>query len=627
MSDEIAKLEQQIRHHKARYYQGRPEISDIEYDQIEERLRVLCPESEILKMVGAIPTSLDKVFHEKKMLSLEKTYLVDELFEWADTHDVISMHKIDGVSCSLIYQEGKLLLAKTRGDGQWGENITAKVRWMPSIPTVLPEDNLEVRGELFCTEDNFFDLATEMVALGLERPTSPRNIVAGLISRKDHLELCRYISFKAFDCIGAESLFTREIEKFEKLKQLSFDIPEYCLHKNKDDIRGAIEDAKNFMSNGTYQIDGLVFVLDELKLHKKLGETAHHPRYKLAFKFAGEIKQTKIKEIVWAVSRNGNITPVAEVEPVELSGAVISRVTLHNYGMVRQYNLKKGDLIEIIRSGEVIPKFVSVISESNEQWSIPELCPSCLAPVKIETIRLVCSNKKCPGRIKDGILNYIQKIGIDDLSTKRLEEMIGKGLISGIADLYRLNREKLLALDKVKDKLADKLLVSIEKSKQSELPKFLSALGIAGGAYNKSEKIVSAGFNTIQKIKELTVEQLTTVESFAQKSASEFIRSLREKLELIEELQELGFKFIQSNRSKKLNNKKICITGPLSEKRSIIEQRIHHAGGQVVSAVSANTDWLLTNELTSSSSKFKKAKQLNIAIISEKEFLNLLEGE
>ena len=622
----IQKLEAEIIKHKALYYQGRPEISDVDYDRLEEELKKLDPGNPTLSIVGTTSSSSEKIKHDKKMLSLEKTYKIDELISWMDKEEILSTYKLDGISCSLIYQNGELTLAKTRGDGSFGENITPKVMWIKNIPKCISYKNkLEVRGELYCDEESFFNLASEMIKIGLERPTSQRNIVAGLMGRKENLELCRYIKFMAFDYINDDKIKLEE-EKFLKLKNLDFSIPEIEIHKNKSSLEALIEKARTFMSEGDYQIDGLVFTYNKLSHHEELGETAHHPRYKMAFKFQGESKTTTLKEITWSVSRNGILTPVGEVEPVELSGAMISRVTLHNYGMVSANNLKAGDVIEIIRSGEVIPKFLSVVTPGKNKFAIPETCPSCGSKVVIEDIRIFCKNEKCPGKNKEIILNFIQKIGIEDLSGKRLEELLNAKLVKTIPDLYRLDEKDLMSLDKVKEKLSSKLIDSIQKTKKIDLITFMSALGISGGAFNKCEKIVNAGFDNISKIKNLSYEQLLSVESFAEKSATEFLNSLSEKHELINELIDLGFQFTtEEKRETKVSGLKICITGALSEKRDVIEDKIRSGGGIVVGSVSKNTDLLVTNETDPNSSKYKKALELKIKIITEKELIALLD--
>lgn len=621
----IQTLEKEIIKNKALYYQGRPEISDTAYDQLEEELRALDPNNPTLSVVGAVSLTSDKVKHDTKMLSLEKTYVVEDLMSWKGSEDVLSTMKLDGISCSIIYERGKLTLAKTRGDGVFGENITKKIMWISNIPKLISEKNkIEIRGELFCDEENFFSLSREMTSIGLDAPTSQRNIVAGLMGRKENLELCRYIKFMAFDYICNERLET-ESQKFNLLTRFGFLIPEVIVHNSKESIFDVILKAREFMSEGDYQIDGLVFTYNKILLHEEMGETSHHPRYKMAFKFQGESKKTKLKEIIWSVSRNGILTPVGDVDPVELSGAMISRVTLHNYGMVAANNLKAGDIIEIIRSGEVIPKFLSVVTPSTNKFVIPESCPSCESKVEILGIRIFCKNDNCPGKNKEIILNFIQKIGIEDLSGKRLDELINAKLVKNIPDLYRLTALDLMKIDKVKDKLSNKLIESIQKTKNIDLITFLSALGISGGAFNKCEKVVRAGFDDIAKIKNLSVEQLMNVESFADKSATDFISSLREKENIIDELIEIGFEFtVDETRETDISGKKVCITGALSEKRQVIEDMIRAGGGIVVSSVSKNTDVLITNEKDPNSSKFKKAIELKIKIITENELLTLL---
>ena len=622
----IKELEHLIKYHKALYYQGRPEINDIDYDHLEDELRKLDPDNHALEIIGtAVKSSNNKIKHETKMLSLAKTYKLEELLKWKGEEVIISTRKIDGISCSLIFENNRLIQAKTRGDGKFGENILSKVQWMDTVPSAISiNGKVEIRGELFIREVDFFHLSQEMEKIDLEKPTSQRNIVAGLISRKENIELCRYIEFMAFDLIESE-LQKDEITKFKKLTNEGFGIPELDIIHNEKELKNNIESTKVFLSEGDYQIDGVVYTYNNNQLHEELGATAHHPRFKMAFKFEGESKKTKIENIVWSVSRNGILTPVGIVNPVELSGAVINRVTLHNYGLVLQYNLKIGDEIEIVRSGEVIPKFLSVVKDSKNKFVVPKKCPSCDEKIFEEDIRLVCKNKKCPDQNREIILNFIKKIGIDDISTKRLEEMMRVKMVTSIDDLYKLKEKDFLTLEKVKEKLAAKYVETIEASKRVDITTFLSALGINGGAYNKCDKVVQAGYDTFDKLKELSIEELTNVDSFAEKSATEFVKSLKTKLPLVNKLLKIGFSFEERKiGSSKLSGKKICITGSLSEKRSVIESRIREAGGSTTGSVSKNTDFLLTNDSSSGSSKAKKATDLGITIISEDELANYL---
>lgn len=625
VKNRVQELEKLIIHHKSLYYSGKPEISDHEYDALENELKKLDSENSVLNLIGSVSTNLEKVKHDQKMLSLDKVYNIEELIKWKGSDEIVSSFKVDGVSCSLIYDNGHLVLAKTRGDGSFGEDITDKVRWIEELPkTISIKEKIEIRGELYANEKNFFLLSDEMISRGLEKPTSQRNIVAGLMGRKEHLDLCRFITFMGFDVLGLNSLKT-EIEKEKILSGNGFNTPRVTLHKNNNTIEEEIENARIFMSEGDYQIDGVVFTYNDILKQNELGNTAHHPRYKMAFKFMGESKTTKIQEITWQVSRNGFLTPVAEVEPVELSGAMISRVTLHNYGMVRQFELKSGDEIEIIRSGEVIPKFLSVIKSSESKFSYPKNCPSCNSDLVVKEIRLMCINEFCPGKNKEIILNFIVKIGIEDLSSKRLDELLRVSLVKTIPDLYKLTVADFMGLEKVKDKLAEKLFENIQKTKSTDLITFLSSLGITGGAYNKCEKVVHAGFDDIEKIYNLTFEQLKSIDGFAEKSAEDFLQSLREKHPLIKELIQLGFEIKKEEKKQTIiTDKKICITGALSEKRSVIEDKIRENGGVVVGSVSKNTDYLLTNETDPNSSKFKKALELKIPIITEEQFFKMI---
>lgn len=625
----IQELEKLILHHKERYYLGNAEISDEKYDKLEAELKKLDPENPVLKLVGFKQTeNIDKVPHQKKMLSLDKTYDEKDLSKWVGKEEVVSVFKIDGSSCSLIYENGHLVTAKTRGDGLLGENITKKAIFIPDIPKhVSGNRSFEVRGEVFCIEKNFFVLSKEMQEMGLDAPTSQRNIVAGLLGRKENIQLCRHLSFQAFDIISDEK-FSNEHQKLDVLKGAGFITPDYEIHKSGKELTQRIAEAKEFMSSGDYLIDGLVFVYDDLKLHNELGETSHHPRYKIAFKFAGETKVAKINEIEWGVSRNGTLTPVALIEPTELSGAEIRRVTLHNFGMVQNFQLKAGDKIEIIRSGEVIPKFLGVMERSKQEFTYPKKCHSCDSKLIIQDIWLYCDNERCPSKVKEEILNYIHKAGIDDVSDKRLDEMIGKGLVEGIPDLYRLKLEDFLLLEKVKDKLATKMFENIQKTKHQGLAQFISAIGVEGVSITKSEKIIAQGYNTLEKIQSLTLDKMLQFEGFAEKSSMSILESIEKKRPLIEELLSVGVKVKADEISSgegPLSGMKFCITGELSEPRPQIEKRIKQNGG-VIAGVSKNLSYLVTNEEDGTSSKYVKAQALGIPIINEKKLMKMIEG-
>ncbi len=624
----IRELEEQVTRHKALYYQGKAEISDEAYDKLEDLLRRADPENPVLNLVGSpVDDTVLKVTHQKKMLSLDKSYDPEDIKDFLGRGDLVSVFKIDGSSCSLIYENGHLIMAKTRGDGVQGENILKKAAYIADIPkTLISPVSLEVRGEIFCRASAFHAIAEEMAAQKLEKPTSQRNVVAGLLARKEHITFVRHLNFQAFEAIGLSG--KTEEDKLKQLKKLGFSVPEWVLHKDAESIAERIEEARKFIEEGDYLIDGLVFVYNDLRMHEELGYTSHHPRYKLAFKFKGETKTVSINAIIWQVSRNGVLTPVAEIEPTELSGATIGRVTLHNMGVVADFNLKPGDRIEIVRSGEVIPKFLSVVESKGGKPALPKKCPSCGTGVVPEDIWLLCPNDECPAKRMEGILHWIRQANIEDLSEKRLEEMIGKGLVESIPDLYKLSVEDLLTLDKVKDKLATKIHANIQKTKKLDLVVFLAALGVEGVSTAKAEKIIAHGHNGLEKILVLDAETLASIDGFAEKSATDIVRSLQSKKKLIKALEKVGLEISASETYGEgvFSGKKVCITGALSAPRQEIEKLIKKHGGAVVGSVSKNTDFLLTNDTDPASSKYKKALELKTPVLTEKDFQRMIGG-
>lgn len=628
----IQNLASEILKHKSLYYSGRPIISDEAYDKLESELRELSPEHPVLKLVGFLSVNNEsKISHSSKMLSLDKKYSIEELKSWIKDREVISLFKIDGSSCSIVYENGILAVAKTRGDGEVGENITNKVSQILSVPKFVEiKGTSEVRGEIYCTEENFIGLSEEMVKMGLDKPSSQRNIVAGLLGRKEHSFLAKYLSFRAFELISDDK-YQKESDKLNILSYNGFTTPEYKVHKNLEELEERIEETRDFLANGSYLIDGLVFVFNEISLHHELGETGHHPKYKIAFKFQGSTANAKIKSIDWQISRNGVLTPVANIEPVELSGAMISRVTLHNFGQARNHNLAPGDLIEVVRSGEVIPKFLGVVTKSSNNFSNPSTCQSCATDLIVNDIRLICPNRLCQAQLKEQILHYINQANIEDLSDKRLDEMMTKGLVKSIPDLYKLTLEGLLSLDKVKDKMAQKLLANIHATKNQKLAQFISAVGIEGvSSGSKIEKLTNAGFADLESIRKMTVDQLVKIDGFAAKSSYAFKESFDSKSELINELLNLGVTVkseVIEKSSNSLEGASIVITGELSSPRKEFELLIKQNGGILSGSVSKKTTYLVTNETNSSSSKFVKAKELGVKIISEAELKLVIGGQ
>lgn len=633
----ITLLAHQIMHHKRAYYSGAPEISDAEYDALEDELRALNPDHPVLQIVGAgapAPEGAGTVPHATPMLSLNKTYDLEELYCWADARPVVGTLKVDGNSLSLVYEKGRLALAKTRGDGRSGEDVSGKALWIADIPAKLPGVfNAEIRGEIYCTESNFLRLADEMESLGLERPMNPRNIVAGLLGRKAHFELARYFSFFAFDFIATSSdapVFKTEIEKFSWLGSAGFSSPHPELLTNREAIQKYLEYVKRLMNEDETGLDGAVFSFNDLALHEQMGVTAHHPRFKLSFKWQGETAVAPIREITWSTSRLGIVTPVAVIEPVYLSGASITNITLHNAAHVRAFNLKPGDQIEIVRSGEVIPKFLRVIEPASGHFIWPTKCPECGAVLMDDGIRLKCPDTdRCPAQQLGRILNWIRCAEIDDLSEKRLVPLMKAGLVNHMSDLYRLKVDDFLVIPQTREKMASKLFANIQKSRNLPLSSFLNGLGIEGTGRTSWEKIISH-YRGLNAILSLSLDQLVKVDGFAEKSATQIIDGLAARRPDIEKLLAVGVQPVvpdsmtTGNDSGPLAGLQIVITGTLSVPRSELEAAIKAAGGKVGSAVSANTHAVVTEDPTSSSSKMKKARELGVKIWNEEQLRRVL---
>jgi DNA ligase (NAD+) len=620
-ADRVYWLATEIMRHKTLYYTGNPEISDVDYDQLEDELRWLAPEHPVLTIVGAVnlESSNPKVLHETPMLSLDKTYDVDVLIKWAMGHDVLGTLKVDGTSMSLVYKSGRFNLAKTRGNGREGEDVTSKLKWVAdAIPHLKHLGDFEVRGELYCSESNFLKLADEMVSLGLERPSSPRNIVAGILGRKVHGELARFFNFFAFDILGLDG-FTTETQKMAWLADCGFRMPSPQLLRSKKDIEGYLDRVQTIMEEDEVGCDGAVFSYNELKLHDDLGATSHHPRYKLSFKWQGATARSKIIRLDWATSRLGVVTPVAVIEPVILSGATITNITLHNAAHVKAYNLKSDDVIELVRSGEVIPKFLSVIKSSAGHCQLPSKCPSCGDKLIEDDIRIRCVNhNSCPAQLTGSILNWIKSVGIDDLSDKRLQTMIDFGLVDSIPDLYKLTVSELLKLPATKEKMATKIHENIQKTKQIPLAMFLNGLGIEGAGQTTWEKIIDA-FPSLESILKLKADELISLEGFAEKSSEQIISGLNKSKSLVHQLLAAGVSPIlpKVNKNGPLLGKVLVITGALSRPRKEVEDLIKGAGGRTASSVSKTTSIVVTNETDSGSSKMLKARALGIEVWSE----------
>lgn len=633
-AEEIQELAQTIMKHKRLYYAGSPEIPDAAFDRLEAKLKGMSPHHPVLEFVGSdqeIPAA-DKVVHGEPMLSLQKVYELEDLFDWIDGQEVVGTYKVDGNSVSLVYEMGRLVMAKTRGNGRMGENIIEKAHWVADVvPQVKDDLNFEIRGELYCSADQFRKLCEEMKTLGLDEPSNPRNIVAGVLGRKTHYSLSRYFNFLAFDLL-TDQPFDLEMTKFDWLRQRGFATPGETLLSDRGQVLKYLDEVKKVMDEGAIGLDGAVFVLNDVQAQKAQGNTSHHPRYKMSFKWQGQTAEALIDHIYWGTSRQGNVTPVAVIEAVELSGAQITNVTLHNALHVRDHNLKKGDRIEIVRSGEVIPKFLQVNHAASGNYEWPDQCPSCSSSLEFDGVRLKCPNTEgCPAQKIGSILNWIRCVEIDDLSEKRLENMLELGLVQDIPDLYKLKEDDFLKLPLTKEKMAKKLYANIQASCDIPLARFMSGLGIQSMGLTSWEKLLSVA-GSLDGLLKYSASDIEMVDGFAEKTAIQVEDSLVEKRPLIDALLEAGVKprppeIASQSAPSALTGKQVAITGKLSRPRNEIAAIIKQAGGKVASSVSKNTFAVVTEDATATSSKLKKARELGIPIWSEDQLISQLEGE
>lgn len=625
-NDRIKELENLILYHKNLYYIGKAEISDAEYDELEDELKQLDPNSPALRFVGHEVTG-QKIKHDTPMLSLAKVRSLPDILSFSEGHECVVTYKMDGSSASLVYRNGVFELAKSRGDGVFGENLT-KYFYHMDVPKDLSNvpENFEVRGEVLISSDNFALLSDEMERRELSKPLSIRNIVAGLLHRKDDLDLCKYLDFFAYGTPSELDLET-ESEVFKFLEKLGFKTPILFQAKSNDDFKNIISKYSEETVGYEYLTDGLVISLNSLEMQREKGSTAHHPKGKLAFKFKSESAVTTVREILVEVGRTGKVSFVGLVDPVKLSGATVSRVTLHNMKYIELHGINIGAEIEITRSGEVIPKHEKTLKQSGK-YEFPKDCPVCSTELTISKTEtdLLCLNPDCSAKGYGKVKNWVKVTGIEYLGDETLKKLYDNGTIKTVPDLYKLKITDIVALDKHGYKSAQNILDSIKKTKEIDILTFLAALGINGLGLSTA-KLVTDIYNEKNEIFSLSENDLLQIKGIGEVLAKNIRNGILSYGKILhDELLELGVIITSAEKivSSPISGKTIVITGSLSKPRKELSDLIEKNGGIVTSSVSKKTDYLLTNE-TSESTKYKKAQELFIPIITEEEFYKLLE--
>ena len=631
----VAELEAEVRRHNRLYFQqNAPEISDTEFDRLVEFLRGKAPDSPALAEIPSDVTVADvKVRHEAPMLSLDKCYEDKALSDWVSKFagGVITSPKVDGVAVSIRYDKsGKLALAATRGDGVEGERITENVKRIKAIPRSVKgfakfgEAGVEVRGEIYMPLSVFRTYEGQFA--------NPRNLAAGAVKQKDPAKTGEYnLSFFAYDLRGA-GLATEE-EKLGALAKEGFRIIEWRA-ASRDELHEPFEYFLKKRDGYDFETDGVVYKASDVAEQERLGSTAHHPRYAIAYKFQGDSGVTVLRDVEWSVSRTGAITPVAIVEPVELSGAMVSRASMHNLGIVRELmadGLAIGAKVVMMRRGGVIPHLESVERAGKKRIVIPKVCPSCGSRVEEDGDFLYCTNaKSCVSSKIAELEHFVKAVGIDGFGQKLLEKLYESGEVTEPADFYELEAGDLLEFDRMGETLANKLVGNVKARRRVPLGTFLLALGIRELGRHVAK--ILAGFGTLDAVMALTEEELAEVKTIGPVIAREAVEGLKARRKLIGKLRR-HVEVVAEERSRGeglLGGKSFLFTGKLvAMERSEAQRLVEEHGGEAAASVNKQLDYLVVGDGGGGGSKLAKAERLKekggrVEIIGEKDFMKMI---
>ena len=648
--ERIAYLSDTIRYHNKKYYiEDSPEIEDFEYDALLrelENLEAQFPElvkedSPTRTVGGAALTLFEPVEHTVKMESLQDVFSFDELRAFTEKIDLsrtaLSVEpKIDGLSVSLEYRDGLFFRGSTRGDGVTGEDVTANLMQIKSIPRAIKfEGGLEVRGEVYMPRDSFERLVERQELTGQAPAKNPRNAAAGSLRQKNpKITAERGLDIFVFNIqrvTGRE--FTSHIETLDFLKEQGFNtLPTYKKCVSADEAVAEITRIGDARGGLPYDIDGAVVKADDLAYREELGSTSKFPKWAVAFKFPPEEKETVLKNIEINVGRTGALTPTAEFDPIQLAGTTVSRATLHNEDFITSKGIRIGDTIVVRKAGDIIPEVLSVAkhNENAEPFRMPDKCPSCGSPVIREEGEAVlrCTNADCPAQLLRHLIHFTSRdaMDIEGLGPAVLEQLLSAGLIHNIDDLYSLDFDAVSRLERTGEKTVENLKNAIEKSKENDLSKLIYAFGIRHIG-SKAAALISENFGDIDAVLAASQADFEAIDGFGEilaMSAYEFF-SLDETHAMIERLKSAGvnMKSLKELKDSRFAGKTFVLTGTLpSYSRSEAAAVIESFGGKTSSSVSKKTDYVLAGE--EAGSKLDKANALGIPVIDEEEFRQMI---
>ncbi len=653
IKEEILKLRREVEYHREKYYlEDSPEISDYEFDMMFRRLEELEREhpeyhddnSPIYRVGGKALDKFEKVRHNIPLRSLTDVFSFEELRAFYDKmkseDENISFSvepKIDGLSCGIIYNGGNFIRALTRGDGEIGEDVTNNVRTIASLPMEIEyKGYLELRGEVFMPKKNFRKLNAKREENGESLFANPRNAAAGSLRQLDSkVTAKRGLDIFIFNLQSSDDRFTTHSETLDFIKNNRFHVLNYSVCSDFEEITDMITQIGSARNGLEYDIDGVVIKVNDLQKRMEIGEGTSTPKWAVAYKFPPERKATKLIDIFVQVGRTGVLTPNALLEPVQLAGTTVSRATLHNIDNIRAKDIRIGDTVYVQKAGDIIPEVVGVDlkkRDSNaQQYSMPLVCPSCGEKVyRFEgEARTVCTNTACPAQLLRNIEHFAEKdaMNIDGLGPALINSLVSAGILSGIADLYTIDREKLISVERMGAKSADNLLKNIERSKGNELYRLIYGLGIANIG-EKAAKALAQKYKDIEAIFTASREEIIQIPDFGGVMADAVVSffSHPQTRELIDKLRESGVSTFSSeneSKSEKLSGLTFVITGTLpTMKRSEAEKLIEENGGKTSSSVSSKTSFLLAGE--EAGSKLTKATALGIKIIDEQTLLDMI---